>query len=84
LFLFVKNILQNKAINVYNFGKHSRDFTYVDDIVYGISKVTKKIPKMNKKWNSKKLDQSSSVAPFKILNLGSGKKISLFKYINII
>jgi len=84
LFLFVKNILQNKPINVYNFGKHSRDFTYVDDIVSGILKVIKKIPKKNTRWNSKKLDQSTSFAPFKILNLGSGKKISLFKYIKII
>ena len=42
LFLFVKNILQNKPINVYNFGKHSRDFTYIDDIVNGIQKVVKK------------------------------------------
>ena len=84
LFLFVKNISANKPINVFNFGKHSRDFTYVDDIVSGIFKVINKIPKINKKWDSKKLDQSSSLAPFKILNLGSGKRISLMKYINVI
>ena len=84
LFLFVKNILQNKPINVYNFGKHSRDFTYIDDIVNGIQKVVKKIPKKDKKWNPKKPDQSSSTAPFKILNLGNGKRISLLKYIKVI
>jgi len=84
LFLFVKNILQNKPINVYNFGKHSRDFTYIDDIVNGIQKVVKKIPKKNKKWNPKKPDQSSSTAPFKILNLGNGKRISLLRYIKVI
>ena len=84
LFLFVKNILQNKPINVYNFGKHSRDFTYIDDIVNGIQKVVKKIPKKNKKWNPKKPDQSSSTAPFKILNLGNGKRINLLRYIKVI
>ncbi len=84
LFLFVKNILNNKPIYVFNNGKHSRDFTYVEDIVEGISKVTKKIPKGNKKWNSKLLDQSNSIAPFKIINLGSGRKIKLMKYIKII
>tara|TARA_A100000164_G_C21843819_1_gene741449 strand:+ start:293 stop:1315 length:1023 start_codon:yes stop_codon:yes gene_type:complete len=84
LFLFVKNILNNKPIYVFNNGKHSRDFTYVEDIVEGINKVTKKIPKGNKKWNSKLLDQSNSIAPFKIINLGSGRKIKLMKYIKII
>ena len=84
LFIFVKNILQNKPINVYNFGKHSRDFTYVDDIVNGIIKVITKIPKKNKKWDRRKLDVSTSMAPFKILNLGNGKRISLLKYIRII
>ena len=84
LFLFVKNILQNKPINVYNFGKHSRDFTYIDDIVNGIQKVVKKIPKKDKKWNPKKPDQSSSTAPFKILNLGNGKRINLLRYIKVI
>ena len=84
LFIFVKNILNNKPIKVFNNGKHSRDFTYVDDIVEGILQIIKKIPKSNKKWNSKKLDQSTSVAPFKIINLGNGKKINLMKYIKLI
>ena len=84
LFIFVKNILQNKPIEVYNFGKHSRDFTYIDDIVSGILKVVNKIPKKNKKWNPKNPDLSTSFAPFKILNLGNGKRIDLLKYIKII
>tara|TARA_B100002052_G_scaffold165878_1_gene151079 strand:- start:756 stop:1781 length:1026 start_codon:yes stop_codon:yes gene_type:complete len=84
LFLFVKNILNNKPIYVFNKGKHSRDFTYVQDIVEGINKVIKKIPKANKNWNSKILDQSTSRAPFKILNLGNGRRIKLMKYIKLI
>ena len=84
LFLFVKNIINNKPIFINNKGNHSRDFTYVDDITDGIIKVLKKIPKKNKKWNPKSLDQSSSVAPFKIINLGNGKRIKLMKYVNLI
>ena len=74
LFIFVKNILNNKPIKVFNNGKHSRDFTYVDDIVEGILQIIKKIPKSNKN-GIQKLDQSTSVAPFKIINLGMEKLI---------
>jgi len=84
LFLFVKNILKNKPINVYNFGHHSRDFTYIDDVVSGIIKTINKNPKKNKKWNSNNPDPSSSIAPFKIINLGSSKKIRLMEYIKTI
>ena len=84
LFLFVKNILKNKPINVYNFAKHSRDFTYIDDIVDGIIKTLNKNPKKNKNWNPKKPDPSTSFAPFKIINLGSSKKIKLMEYIKTI
>ncbi len=84
LFMFVRNILNNKPIYVFNKGKHSRDFTYVDDITDGISKVVKKIPKDNKTWDPKLLDQSTSKAPFKILNLGSGRRVSLMKYVSLI
>ena len=84
LFLFVKNILKNKPINVYNFAKHSRDFTYIDDIVDGVIKALNKKPKKNKNWNPKKPDPSTSIAPFKIINLGSSKKIKLMEYIKTI
>ena len=84
LFLFVKNILKNKPINVYNFAKHSRDFTYIDDIVSGVIKALNKKPKKNKNWNPKKPDPSTGIAPFKIINLGSSKKIKLMEYIRII
>ena len=81
---FCKKYLQKKPIEVYNFGKHSRDFTYIDDIVDGIIKCLNKIPKKNVKWNPKNPDLSTSVAPFKILNLGNGKRITLLGYIKII
>ena len=84
LFLFVKKIIANKKIDVFNFGKHSRDFTYIDDIVEGVIFALKKIPKKNKNWNAKKPNLSSSTAPFKILNLGGGKNIKLMQFIKII
>ena len=76
LYLFVKNILANKKIKVFNKGNHSRDFTYIDDIIKGIHLCINKIPKKNKKWKDLKNNQSTSEAPFKILNLGNGKEYS--------
>ena len=51
LFKFVKNILENNPIEVFNFGKHKRDFTYIDDLVKGIEKIMFKFPDSDKDWN---------------------------------
>jgi UDP-glucuronate 4-epimerase len=69
LFKFTKNILKGKQIEVFNKGKHTRDFTYVDDIVDGIIKIIKK---------RKKISNAS------IYNIGSGKKVTLMEYIKLI
>ena len=84
LFKFTKNIIKNKKIEVYNYGNHARDFTYIDDIVEGIVKILKKIPKKRKYFKNKKLDLSQSSAPFTIYNIGKGKKINLMAYIKLI
>ena len=79
-FKFTKNILDGKKIDIYNNGKMFRDYTYVDDIVDGIYKLTNKIPKLNsKKFRN---DSLSPVAPFRILNIGNTKKILLLDFIN--
>ena len=86
LFTFTKKILEGKKIYVFNNGNHFRDFTYIDDIVEGISKVITR-PKKNKnfKLNKEKLfDPSSSVSDFEIYNIGNGKPIKLSKFIDII
>jgi UDP-glucuronate 4-epimerase len=83
LFCFVKNIINKKEIKIFNRGNHSRDFTYIDDVVNGICLLIKKKPKKNRKWNAKE-DLSSSLSPFKIVNLGNGKKVRLLKYVKII
>ena len=79
LFKFTKLILENKKINIFNYGKHSRDFTYVDDIVEGIFKLLNKIPK-NRKDNINQ-DPSKSISPFEIYNIGNSNKVDLMKYI---
>tara|TARA_X000000950_G_scaffold202354_1_gene243578 strand:+ start:6595 stop:7611 length:1017 start_codon:yes stop_codon:yes gene_type:complete len=84
LFLFAKKIKQNKAIKIFNYGEHMRDFTYIDDVVNGIIKVLKKGQKINQKWNSKNPDPGSSSAPFGILNIGNGNPVKLSRYIECI
>ena len=82
LFKFTKNIIEGKKIEVFNYGKHTRDFTYVDDIVDNIYVLLNKIPKKKLAYDKKKLDNNSSNAPFRILNIGNGKPEPLMKFIH--
>jgi len=80
LFKFTKGIINKKKIDIYNQGKMYRDFTYIDDIVNGISSLINKVP--NKKQFGKiKNDSLSPVAPFRILNIGNTRKIYLLDFI---
>ena len=79
LFKFTKSILNNKKIEVFNYGKHSRDFTYIDDIVNGILLILNKIPKKNKASYKKK--DILSRASFDIYNIGNSKRVDLKNYI---
>ena len=80
LFKFTKGILENKKIDIYNNGKMYRDFTYIDDIVNGINLLIKKPPAIKQK-NKYKNDSISSVAPFRVLNIGNTKKVYLLNFI---
>tara|TARA_B100001063_G_scaffold237114_1_gene257679 strand:- start:250 stop:1257 length:1008 start_codon:yes stop_codon:yes gene_type:complete len=80
-FKFTKNILAGKKIDIYNKGKMYRDYTYVDDIVDGIYKLLNKVPSIKSKKKFKN-DSLSSVAPFRILNIGNTKKVYLLNFIN--
>ncbi len=84
LFIFTKAILENKPIDVYNYGKMQRDFTYISDIVQGIIKVNDNPPAGNKNWNPKNPDPSSSVAPYKVYNIGNSKPVELMHFIETI
>ena len=83
LYKFVKNIIAGKQIEIYNNGKHFRDFTYINDAVSVVLKVLKRIPKKNN-IKFKKLDPSESNAPFRIVNIGSNKPINLLVCIKLI
>ena len=84
LFKFVKNILEDKPIDVYNYGKMERDFTYIDDIIEGVVRVIKKPAVPNKEWNPYEPDPSSSMVAYKIYNIGYNSPISLERFIEII
>ena len=82
LFKFTKNILEGKPIDVFNNGQHTRDFTYIDDIVEGIIKTLNNPATSNVEWNSDQPDPSSSKSPWRIYNIGNNKPVQLMDYIN--
>ena len=81
LFKFTKSILKKKKVDIFNYGNHARDFTYVDDVVHAIFKLITKPAKANKLWNPKIPDSSSSSAPFKIFNVSNGKRVPLIFFL---
>jgi len=84
LFKFTKAILAGEKIQVFNYGKHRRDFTYIDDIVEGIIHVLKKPAKGNNSWSGDTPDSGSSIAPWRVYNIGNNKPIDLLDYIESI
>ena len=82
-FKFVKAIQTNQPIDVYNFGKMKRDFTYVEDVVEGISRLIPSIPAKNKDWDAMNPDPSSSFAPYKVYNIGNSNPVKLLDFIKI-
>ena len=84
LFLFAKAILKGEPINVFNYGKMRRDFTYIDDIVEGVVRVTKRIPEGNPEWTGDNPDPGTSKAPFKIYNIGNNKPVELQYLIEVL
>jgi UDP-glucuronate 4-epimerase len=82
LFLFTKAIINNETINVFNHGNMIRDFTYIDDIIEGIVRVSENKPKGNPGWEGMHPDPSSSKAPYKIYNIGNHDPVKLLDFIN--
>jgi len=80
--LFSDAILNDRAINVFNHGNMSRDFTYIDDIVDGIIKVIDKPAQSNKEWNANKPKTDSSSAPYRIYNIGNNAPVNLMEFIS--
>lgn len=84
LFLFTKAILEDRPIDVFNYGKMRRDFTYVDDIVEGIIRVIDHPPQGNPQWTGTAPDPSCSKAPYKVYNIGNSSPVELMDFIEAI
>jgi len=84
IYLFTKAILNNNPINVFNNGKMSRDFTYIDDIIEGVFRVLFNVAKPNADWNGDIPDPATSYAPYRIFNIGSNSPVSLMDFIKLI
>jgi UDP-glucuronate 4-epimerase len=84
LFLFTKNILAGKPIDVFNYGHHKRDFTYVGDIANGVVRSMDRIAQPNAQWNSDAPDPSSSNAPYRLYNIGNSAPVELMRYIEVL
>jgi len=84
LFKFTKNILEDRPIEVYNHGNHTRDFTFIDDIVEGILRASDNIAQPDSSWSSDNPSPDSSCAPFRIFNIGNNQPMKLGEYIEAI
>ncbi len=84
LFLFTKGIIEGTPINVFNNGKMRRDFTYVDDIVEGVIRVTKNIATPNPDWDGNNPDPCTSSNPYRVYNIGNNSVVELSRYIEVI
>lgn len=84
LFLFTKNILAGKPIDVFNYGNHRRDFTYVDDIAQGVVRAMDRPAQPNAEWNSDEPDPGTSKAPYRLYNIGNNQPVELLRYIECI
>ncbi|MDL1958376.1 MAG: NAD-dependent epimerase [Deltaproteobacteria bacterium] len=84
LFLFTKAILEDRPIDVFNYGRMRRDFTYIDDIVKGVVRVLDKPAEPNPGWTGEAPDPSSSYGPYKLYNIGNNQPVELLRFIEII
>ncbi len=84
LFLFTRNILEDKPIDVFNYGNHRRDFTYVEDIVEGVIRTMDNTATPNEAWDSANPDPGTSRAPYRLYNIGNQQPVELMRYIEVI
>ncbi len=84
LFLFTKNILAGKPIDVFNYGNHRRDFTFIDDIAQGVVRCMDRVATGNPNWNSDEPDPGTSTAPYRLYNIGNSAPVELMKYIECV
>ncbi len=84
LFKFTRAILAGEPIDVFNYGHHRRDFTFIDDIVEGIVRVLDRIPEPNPDWSGDEPDSATSSAPYRLYNIGNNQPVELLRYIEVL
>ena len=84
LFKFTRAILAGEPIDVFNYGKHRRDFTYIDDIVEGVIRVLDRVPQGNPSWSGDQPDPATARAPYRLYNIGNHKPVELMEYIAVL
>ncbi len=84
LFMFTRNIIEGKPIDVFNYGKHRRDFTFVEDIVEGVIRTMDHTAQPNENWDSASPDPGTSNAPYRLYNIGNQQPVELMRYIEVI
>ena len=84
LFIFTRKILAGEPIDVFNYGNHQRDFTYIDDIVEGVIRTLDQPAAPNAYWSGDQPDPATSAAPYRLYNIGSNNPVELLRYIEIL
>jgi len=84
LFLFTRKILADEPIDVFNHGKHKRDFTYIDDIVEGVIRTLDRPATPDDDWDSDNPDPATSSAPYRVYNIGNNSPVDLEHYIRVL
>lgn len=84
LFIFTKKILNGEPIDVFNYGNHRRDFTYIDDIVEGVIRTLDHVAPQNEDWSGDQPDPATSKGPYRLYNIGSNRPVELLRYIEVL
>ncbi|MDH3571874.1 MAG: SDR family NAD(P)-dependent oxidoreductase, partial [Gemmatimonadota bacterium] len=84
LFLFARAMLDGEPIQLFNFGKMRRDFTYVDDVVEGVVRAMDVIPQADRSWDAQVPDPASSAAPYRVYNVGNGNPVELTEVVRLL
>jgi UDP-glucuronate 4-epimerase len=83
-FLFTKAILAGQSIDVFNYGRMKRDFTYIDDVIEGVVRVLDRVPQLNSTRSETELDSDNITAPYKIYNIGNNQPNELIHFIEVL
>ncbi len=84
LFKFTRNILAGEPIDVFNYGRHRRDFTYIDDVVEGVVLALDRVARRNPEWSGDRPDSATSLAPYRLYNIGNHQPVELMHYIEVL